>query len=311
MGIAISPDHGRDVSSLFRRADLALQAAKSEGRAQFRFFDRGMEHKIDRQATVSRALRGAIRAGDFNLLFQPKVDLATKRVSGLEALIRWTDAELGFVSPEEFIAIAEKTGSIHGLGRWVFTETCRTLARWRAEGLGTVRVAVNVSAEELRDPSFGTGVFARLQEYQIDPSQIEIEITERSLLDEDIVMMTHLRDLRATGIRISLDDFGAGYSTLACISRVDLDSIKMDRSLVVDVELQGRATKVAAAVVTLARMSDMEVVAEGVETKEQEATLRELRCHQAQGYLYSRPVPAEMVHELLRNELPLKKPTDH
>lgn len=310
MGIATFPNDGQDVSSLLRRADLALQAAKRQGRAQFRFFDRGMEKEIDRQATVSRALRKAIRSGDFKLLFQPKVDLATKRVCGLEALIRWTDAELGVVSPEEFIAIAERSGSIHGIGRWVLTETCQTLARWRAEGLGAVRVAVNVSAEELRDPNFGGSVFARLQEYQIDPSQIEIEITERSLLDEDIVMMTHLRDLRATGIRISLDDFGAGYSTLACISRVDLDSIKMDRSLIVDVELDGRATGVAAAVVTLARMFDMEVVAEGVETEEQEATLRELRCHQVQGYLYSRPVPADMVPELLGSELPLEKPTD-
>jgi len=310
MGISTFPDDGQDVSSLLRRADIALQVAKSRGRAQFRFFEPRMEKDIHRQATVNRRLRKAIHDGAFKLYFQPKVDLATRMACGLEALIRWTDAELGVVSPEEFIAIAEKSGGIHEIGRWVLARTCQTLAGWRAQGLTAVRVAVNVSAQELRDPSFTAGVFTRLEEYRIDPSQLEIEITERSLLKEDIVVMTGLRDLRGAGIHVSLDDFGTGYSTLACISRVDLDSIKMDRSLVVDVELDGRATGVAAAVIALARMFDLEVVAEGVESEEQEAMLRDLRCHQGQGFFYSPPVPADSVPELLGGELPLEKPTD-
>ncbi|HEB91335.1 MAG TPA: EAL domain-containing protein [Deltaproteobacteria bacterium] len=308
IGISLLSGDSPDLSSLFRQADLACRVAQRDGRGLFRFFEPEIEAKLDRQATVSRALWKAIRAGDFTLVFQPKVELPTGSVIGFEALIRWTSDELGFVSPEEFIAIAEKNGSIQAIGRWVLTRTCSLLAQWRAEGVDEVRVAVNVSALELRDPDFSEFVFACLEEHRVDPAQLEFEITERSFLGDDAEMATALNALRSAGIHISLDDFGTGYATLACLSRIDLDSIKMDRSLVLEVELDGRATSVAATVVTLARMLEMKVIAEGVETVEQAEMLCDLRCHQAQGYLFSRPVPPEEVPLLARARLPLGKP---
>ncbi len=307
MGAALFPESGGDAASLLRRADMAMQAAKREGGARIRFFEPAMDKAADRRATLSRELWKAIHADRFALVFQPKVDLTTRQVLGFEALLRWTHPELGPIPPDEFIDVAEKNGCIGDIGRWVLGRTCEILAQWSDQGLGPLRVAINVSAQELRHREFATGVLSALQHHGLQASQLEIEITERSLIDPELVVMHNLGDLRAVGIRVSLDDFGSGYSTLACLSRIDLDTIKMDRSLVEDVDLEGRATGIAAAVITLARLLDMQVVAEGVETEAQAETLRNLRCHQAQGYLYSPPVPAEEVPELLRGPLPLAK----
>jgi EAL domain-containing protein (putative c-di-GMP-specific phosphodiesterase class I) len=233
------------------------------------------------------------------LVYQPKIELSGGGMIGLEALLRWTNPELGDVKPAEFIPIAEKTGQIQSLGRWVIEQACRQIRAWRNIGLTVPPVAVNVSSIQLANTRFVETLTDSLRRHELAPGDLEIEITERTLLENDESTFVALRDLRAIGVRVALDDFGTGYSALACLHNFDIDVLKIDGSLLEAVGEDHRATGVVSSVIALGHSLSLKVVAEGVEREESAEALSELGCDEVQGFLYSEPLPPGELSRLL------------
>jgi len=302
IGIAIFPDDGRDSGTLLKHADVALYSAKEQGGNHYQYFHARLNRMAQRRAAIDQQLRRAIGSDQMRLVYQPKLRLSGGEVAGLEALLRWSNPELGNVPPAEFIPIAEKAGLIRPLGRWVIEEACRQIQAWREAGLFVPPVAVNVSSLQLADPRFLEAVTESLRRHQLLPSDLEIEITERTLLENDESTFVTLRDLRAIGVPIALDDFGTGYSALACLNRFDIDVLKLDGSLLEGVDENQRAAGVVSSVIALAHSLSMKVVAEGVEREEAAGILGELGCDEVQGFLYSEPLPPSELSSYLRGE---------
>ena len=294
VGIAYVPDDAIDPASLLMRADLALYAAKAEGKGCWRTFDPSLEERVVRQRQLDLDMRAALAADEMELHYQPLVDMRSGRVTGFEALLRWNKPGYGWVSPGEIIPIAETTGFIVEIGRWALRRACTDARDWPG-----LRVAVNISSIHVRMPSFHAEVAAVLRETGLAPGLLEIEITESVLLDHGPEVLENLKRLRATGVRIALDDFGTGYSSLSYLTEFPFDKVKVDRSFVRD--LQGRPEKVAVveAIARMARALSMNVTVEGVETRQQLDVLREKRCDIAQGFLYSPARPASEVAALI------------
>lgn len=284
------PDDAIEPASLLMRADLALYAAKADGKSCWRTFDPSLEERVVRQRQFDLDMRAALAADEMELHYQPLVDMRSGRVAGFEALLRWNKPGYGWVSPGEIIPIAEATGFIVEIGRWALRRACTDARTW-----SDLKIAVNISSIHVRMPGFHAEVAAVLRETGLAPDRLEIEITESVLLDHGPEVLENLKRLRATGVRIALDDFGTGYSSLSYLTEFPFDKVKVDRSFVRD--LQGRPEKVAVveAIARMARALSMSVTVEGVETRQQLDVLRDKRCDIAQGFLYS---PARPVHEV-------------
>ncbi len=298
IGIALAPTDARDSEGLLRAADMALYRAKAEGRGVHRFFEPAMDVAIQARRGVELDLRAALAEQQFALAFQPFLGLSDNRIAGFEALVRWHHPIRGVVSPAAFVPIAEETGMIVPLGEWVLRQACREAARWP----DAVRVSVNLSPVQFRSGDIDATVIAALRDAGLDPHRLELEITEGVLLQDNASTVAMLHRLKGIGVRIAMDDFGTGYSSLGYLRAFPFDKIKIDRAFVADLSVRPDALAIVRAVTTLADSMGMSTTAEGVETEEQLAHLRGAGCTEVQGYLISRPVPADAVAPMLMGD---------
>ena len=292
IGIAISPDDGDDLDTLLKHADLAMYDAKHKGRNNFQFFRREMNARMLDLLLLESQLRQAIKRGEFELFYQPQVDIASGRTVAFEALARWRHPQRGLVSPAEFIPLAEETGLILPLGLWVLQEACRQLAVWRGGAWPDIRVAVNLSAVQFRQSDLAAQVRSALDSAGVDATALELEVTESVVMQDAETTIQTLQALRAMRVTLAVDDFGTGYSSLAYLKRFPVNTLKVDRSFVRDIGDDPDAEAICAAVIGLARNLRLEVVAEGVETAQQLASLHAAGCGMAQGFLLGKPRPA-------------------
>jgi diguanylate cyclase (GGDEF)-like protein len=290
VGIAIAGSDGDDASALLRSADAALASAKRAGGNRFCFFSAAMNLANKRRLRIEHQLRRAVGRSELELRYQPIVAAATGEVVAAEALLRWTAADGEAISPAEFIPVAEASGQIDRLGSWVLRAACRQLAAWRAEGLNSLRLAINVSVDQLEDPSFVDMVKGVLDANGLEAGALELEITESRLVERESQVLATLDRLRRAGVGLALDDFGTGYSSLAHLRRLPIDRIKIDRSFVSNLEADSSGLALIEAVIQIARGLDLEVVAEGVESEHQETLLIGHGCDELQGYFYASPL---------------------
>ncbi|MFJ4347733.1 putative bifunctional diguanylate cyclase/phosphodiesterase [Pseudomonas sp. NPDC089401] len=289
VGVSICPRDGQDIDSLIRSADAAMYSAKQAGRAQYRFFDPSLNLADIQAFTLEQAFGSALTERQFVLHYQPQIRLDSQRVLGYEALVRWDHPQFGLLYPDRFIGLAERSGFIVELGWEVLRLACEELARWDAQGRDT-RLAVNVSALQLRQADFSTRLLAKLHLYGIAPQRLELEITETTILDPEGDAIEHLHRLRAAGLGISLDDFGRGYAGFAHLQSLPLSKLKIDRSLIAPLSNSYDDSPIVSSTIILAKRLGLEVVAEGVETREQVVCLKLAGCDIAQGYYFSRPL---------------------
>jgi diguanylate cyclase (GGDEF)-like protein len=292
VGIALAPQHGGDLDQLLKNADLAMYAAKAAGRRTYRFFEPEMDARVKARRVLEMDLRQAIAEGGLEVHYQPVLNLQDGKITGCEALLRWRHPERGMIPPSEFIPVAEETGLISELGKWVLTTACTEAATWP----DNIKVAVNVSPIQFRDETFALKVVAALAASGLAASRLELEITEAVLIRDDEAALAILHQLRAAGVRIALDDFGTGYSSLSYLQRFPFDKIKIDRCFVDTVV---ESPSIVQAVVTIAAARNMVTTAEGVETEAQRDLLRTLGCTEMQGYLFSPAKPAAVLKQLL------------
>lgn len=290
-GFSLFPNDGGDPMTLLRHADIAMYQAKRGGGGGFAFFAREMNEQAVRRLTIETHLNAALARSELHVVLQPLVSLADMRLTAVEALLRWDNPVLGTVGPDAFIPVAEQSGLIKELGAFVLSTVCRTLAHWRESALPVVRMAVNVSARQFRDSGFPAEVLQHKTAYGLEEGQIELEITERLLLDDRAETREQLAALRRSGIRLAIDDFGTGYSALNYLRRFPVDTLKIDRSFIRGITTDRSSAALVRAITAMAHSLDMEVVAEGVETPEELAFLMENGCDFAQGFLIARPVP--------------------
>ena len=295
VGIAVAPEDGTEPDHLLSHADLALYRAKGDGRGTFRFFETGMDAAAQARRKLELDLRTALSTGAFELYYQPLFDLDRSEVSGFEALLRWNHPERGLMMPDDFIPLAEETGLIVPIGAWVLRQACSEAAGWPEQ----VKVAVNLSAVQLNTANLTELVFGALGASGLAASRLELEITESALLDNSEAAFATLRRLRDTGVRISLDDFGMGFSCLSYLRRFPFDKIKIDKSFIRDMGSDRQSVAIIQAVIGLGASLEMATVAEGVETRDEFDCLRAFGCTEVQGYYISRPRPAGEVAELL------------
>ncbi|MBI2307435.1 MAG: EAL domain-containing protein [Rhodocyclales bacterium] len=300
IGISMFPTNGEDSETLMKNADAAMYFAKEKGRNNFQFFSPAMTAAATERMELERDLRGALAAGQYELHYQPQVYAADGRVCGVEALIRWRHPERGLIPPLTFIPIAEETGAIELIGAWVLEEACRQKAAWRAEGLPGLRVAVNLSAQQLRSPTLVPLVRSAMEAHGIGPGELELEITESVAMEDPERAIGRLKALRDLGVELAIDDFGTGYSSLAYLKMLPIDTLKLDRAFVHDIETDENDAAISAATLALARNLGLRVVAEGVETEAQRIFLSSHGCDLLQGYLFGRPEPAAVWSERWR-----------
>jgi diguanylate cyclase (GGDEF)-like protein len=302
IGIAVGPNDGLRPDRLLRNADLALYRAKGDGRSTFRFFEPAMDLQMQTRRTMEQDLRKALPGGEFELYYQPVVNLASNEISGFEALIRWNHPKQGMIAPASFIPLAEEIGFIVPLGEWVIRQACVTAAAWPEH----LHVAINISAAQFRSPGLMQVIVGALAASGLSPTRLEIEITETVLLQNREATLSVLHQLRALGIRIAMDDFGTGYSSLTYLQCFPFDKIKIDRSFVKDITENAGSLNIVRAVAALASGMGMTATAEGVETSEQLDTITSEGCTEMQGYLFSRPLPVAEIERLFlsRRETP-------
>ncbi|MBI3053921.1 MAG: EAL domain-containing protein [Betaproteobacteria bacterium] len=298
-GVALSPDDGSDAETLFRNAEAALQKARDSG-DKYMFYAPQMNARVAEILSLENKLRIAIVDEQFVLHYQPKVDLASNRITSLEALIRWNAPDLGLVPPAEFIPILEETGMILEVGQWVLRQAAEDQRRWRRQGLNPPRVSVNISALQLRQKGFVDSVSKVIAADKDNPAEIDLEITESVIMQDIEESIRKLNVIKAMGVGIEIDDFGTGYSSLSYIARMPITALKIDRSFVAEMANSDDNMMITSTIVSLAHGLKLRVVAEGVETEEQREILKLLRCDEMQGYLFSRPLPADVMEAMLR-----------
>lgn len=299
IGISLYPSDGHDAQTLLKNATAALYQAQQQAGDNYQFYTADMNDKALRRLTLESRLRRAVERQELGVHYQPKIDLETGRIVGMEALMRWQTPELGTVSPTEFIPIAENCGLIVPIGEWILRAACHQNKLWQDSGLARLRVSVNLSAFQFQQPNLTARVSQILGETGLDPLYLELELTESSIMQSADSAMRTLAELRDMGIEISIDDFGTGYSSLGYLKQLPIDTLKIDQSFVRDMITESDSAAIVQTIIALALNLNQKVVAEGVETKEQLKLLYQLGCNQAQGFLFSRPVPAEEFEQLL------------
>jgi EAL domain-containing protein (putative c-di-GMP-specific phosphodiesterase class I) len=300
VGIAIYPQDGTDAATLLRNADLAMYFAKRRSAGTFAFFDVSMNATALQRFTIEEQLRGALERNEFSLQYQPQFDVRTGTISGIEALLRWTNAELGAVSPAEFVSVAEETGLILPIGKWALRAACMQAKAWRGEGLPVHRMAVNVSGREFALAEYPNEVAEILKETGLEPSVLELEITESVVMSDEVWAEKAINQLKKLGVSLAIDDFGTGYSSFGRLRHFPVDRLKIDRSFVTSINEGSDDRAIAAAIIAMSRSLRINVTAEGVENFPQLAFLQEQDCQDAQGFLLSRPLQADAARELLR-----------
>lgn len=302
IGVSLYPDDGEDASTLLKNAGAALYRAKEQGGNNYQFYTADMNASALKRLALESSLRRALERVEFEVYYQPQVDVGTGRIVGAEALVRWRHPELGLIPPAEFIPLAEDTGLIVPIGEWVLRVACARCMAWRDAGLAHMSVAVNLSARQFQQPYLSEMVFGILRETGLGAHHLELELTESSIMRNAEYAVRALGELKEAGVKIAIDDFGTGYSSLGYLKRLPIDRLKVDKSFVRDVTTDPDDATLVTAIVKLAHNLRLKVVAEGVETEEQLRFLRLLGCDEWQGYLCSGPLPAEAFEELLRGE---------
>ena len=300
LGISIFPEHGADGETLIKNADAAMYNAKHIGRNNFQFFTNDMNAQVMERLTLENSLRLAIARKELSLVYQPQLDMASGRITGLEALLRWQHSELGLVPPDKFIRIAENSGLIAPIGEWVLRTACTQARKWQDEGIPAVTVAVNVSAVQFRQENFCEFISKVLQETGLAARYLELELTESLLLSSADLTLSVLRKLKATGIMLSIDDFGTGYSSFGYLRQFQVNKLKIDRSFIRDVAVKPDDAAITAAIIGLAKNLNLKVIAEGVENEAQMSFLRGHQCDEVQGYYVSKPLAVDKVSDKLR-----------
>jgi len=301
IGISLYPDHGEDIETVVQNADIAMYHAKRSGRNTYRVFAPEMNVRAVARHSVHQALHHGLEQRQFLLHYQPKVNLETGALTGVEALVRLRQADHQLVGPTEFMSIAENSGLILPIGRWVLREACRQTAAWLQTGFDPGPIAVNVSAVEFRDKDFLAEVRAILNDTGLDPRRLELELTESGLMQDTGTTIANLRALKDLGVRLAVDDFGTGYSSLSYLERFPLDTLKIDRSFVRDIDGDTEEAALISTIITLGRSLKLGVVAEGIETQPQLAFLQARHCGEGQGFFFSHPVAAETFATLLES----------
>ncbi|WP_078428677.1 EAL domain-containing protein [Alkalihalobacterium alkalinitrilicum] len=297
MGISIYPQDGNTYEELYQKADIALNRVKKLGKNSFQFFKSDMDHGLSRELQIEKNLRKALEQNEFSLHYQPKQDVKTQQIVGMEALIRWNSSELGQVSPAEFIPIAEETGMISEIGDWVLRTACQQTADWQQRGFKPISVSVNLSARQFLNPKIVDTITKVLKETQLAPVYLELEITETIAVHEKDYVNGQLHTLRNIGIKISIDDFGTGYSSLSYLKDYPIDTLKIDKSFVDEI-LKSGDSSIVRAIIAMAHSLQMSVIAEGVEESDQLEFLKAHQCDQIQGYLISKPVSSTEFEQL-------------
>ena len=292
-GIAVSPDDGADCDTLVRNAAAALHHAREHGRGGLQFYRAAMNASTLSSMLLEAKLRRALEQGEFVLHYQPQISLQSGEVVGFEGVVRWQEPELGLVGPDEFIPLAEETGLILRLGEWLVREACRQSVAWRERGVCPLPISINLSPQQFREPGLAERIAALLVEEGASAAALGVEITENVLLHDAELAIDTLRRLRAFGVRIALDDFGTGYSSLSYLRHLPADTLKIDRSFLVDISNDDSAAALTASIVAMGVALGLRVVAEGVEDEQQSRLLRAWGCHEAQGFLFGRAVPAD------------------
>lgn len=299
IGVALYPDDGETAVQLMKNADAAMYHAKDSGRNCAQFFNRGLDDSLQERVALENALYQALDQEQFELYYQPQVDVLTNEIIGAEALIRWNHPEKGVITPDSFIPLAEETGLIVDIGRWVINTACQQLSQWRHEVDAELIMSVNLSALQVQQPEFVDEVRLMVDAHNVPQDCLDLELTESMIMrnaEETIAALVRLHKL---GLQISVDDFGTGYSSLSYLKRFPLDKLKIDRSFVQDITADSDDAMICRTIISMAHNLNLKVIAEGVETREQLALLRNYGCEQYQGYLFSRPVPASQFRDLL------------
>ncbi len=305
VGIATFPDNGADLLKLMQAAEAAVDLAKREGRNTVRFFTPALHEQLQATLTIERDLQHAVARGQLVLHYQPQVDARTRRIVGTEALVRWQHPEWGLVPPVRFIAVAEQTGLIRSIGEWVLNQALADTAAWQAAGLPAVPVAVNLSVVQFRHEGLQASVTRALQASGLAPDMLELELTESVAMEDSEFTVATINALKTLGVKLSIDDFGTGYSSLSYLKRFAVDKLKIDQSFVRGLNHDAEDEAIVTAVISLASSLGLHTIAEGVETEEQAAFLKASGCDEFQGYLFSRPVPADALAALLASGAPL------
>jgi diguanylate cyclase (GGDEF)-like protein len=298
-GIALYPDDGNDPDTLVNRAESSLRSTKESRQSRGHFSAQQHAEALARVA-LERKLRVALERQQFELYYQPKMSVKTRRIEGAEALIRWNDPDSGLVSPAKFLPILEETGLIVDVGDWVVERAALECRQWQRQGLPPIRIAVNISPVQLRQTEFVSRFLKHTQPWATAGCGLDAEITEGALVNDSSSVINKLKLLRTAGVNISIDDFGTGYSSLSRLAHLPIDTLKIDRSFISDMAVDARTKRLVAIIISIARAFDLVVVAEGVETQEQLDALWQLGCDQSQGYLHSKPVPAQQFAALLK-----------
>lgn len=300
VGISVFPDDAGDLETLTRNADTAMYQAKGKGKNTYEQFHPELDKRAQKRLSLETSLRKALERGELELYYQPQFSMRGSKVVGMEALLRWNHPELGLVSPLDFIPIAEDSGLIVPIGRWVLQTACRQVAAWRDAGLGLMHVSVNLSARQTRDSQLVHDIIGALRDADIPASQLELEITETVLMDNVHANVDLLNRLQTAGIRLSIDDFGTGYSSMAYLKRFPIDQVKIDRTFVRDIPGNRDDEAITTAIIAMATSLGLSVVAEGVETEAQLAFLRSAGCDIMQGFYFAEPRPAPAIEAFLR-----------
>ena len=302
IGVSMIGPDSLSAEAVVNDAETAMRHAQRRGGTAFAYYSEQMDAKARELLSLENGLRTAVDGGEIFVLYQPKVDVRSGRITGAEALVRWMNPEFGLISPVDFIPIAEDSGMIVSIGAWVLEESCRQTRAWHERGFTDLRVAVNVSIRQLREADFIDTVRSALEKSGLPPESLIVELTENMLMDDAERNVLNLRELKALGVRLSIDDFGTGYSSLAYLQRFPLDQLKIDRSFVAEIKGVDSHAPIVRAIVSLAHDLGLSVVAEGIETHHQLAHVRAYGCEEYQGYFCSRPIPAEEFEALLADE---------
>ena len=302
IGISIYPSDGADSETLIRNADSAMYRAKAEGRNDYQFYTSALTTAAFERLTLENALRRALENDEFILHYQPQYSLDTGKLTGLEALIRWQHPDMGVIAPDKFIPLAEESGIIVAIGEWVLRTACNQMKSFLDSGYLVERISINISGVQFQRESIVDTIVGVLEETNLDPKSLELEITESIIMQETGKTVKILNEIRQQGITIAIDDFGTGYSSLSYLKRLPVNKLKVDRSFVRDIPHDPNDEAITRAVIALGQALKLEVIAEGVETEEQKIFLKSLGCHEAQGHLYSRPLPVEQLVEVLKKD---------
>lgn len=302
VGIALYPEHGEDPATLLKSADMALYRVKDAGRNNFSFYESKMNNEVNRKVTINRRLRDAIKENSLEMYYQPLVDLKTQKIIGAEALMRWIDSELGFVSPEEFISLAEKNGLIGQLGSFALNTAAQQAAQWQK--IMPLQIAINFSSIQFRDCiGLLNEIKQVLLETGLPADKLDVEVTESLIINQDKALLEMMKSLRSMGISLSIDDFGTGYSALSYLQKYSFTKLKIDRAFIMNLADNSADQLLVTAIVAMAKALDLKVVAEGIEEKEQMDFLNNLNCEYGQGYLFSKPVTASEFEQLLHEQM--------